>query len=169
MVAIIILTGLFFLGMAISNSEKKATQRKIEKVKAEQARQREELNRQKTEAREWTRKQIELEREQIRQARELEKHEAWLKKHDEEIAKLTFKISQAESDIGHWKEQIGNLYALLDVAQNELEQSIVGGRNQTKYQKQIITLNNQIHSAESRLAKAKFEKATAKRKIEEVA
>ena len=74
-------------------------------------------------------------------------------------------MAQAESDIEHWKEQIGNLYALLDVAQNELEQSIIGGRNQAKYQKQVITLNNQIHSAEARLNKATFERDQAKRKL----
>lgn len=105
--------------------------------------------------------------EQRRQAVELKKHEEWLKRHDEEIAKLTYKVDQAESDIAHWKEQVGNLYALLDAVQVELDQAIVGGKTQLKLQKQVITLNNQIHTAEKRINKATFDRDTAKKKMEE--
>lgn len=106
-------------------------------------------------------------KEQERQAKELKKHEEWLIKHDEEIAKLKFKVGQAESDIAHWKEQVGNLYALLDAVQVELDQAIVGGKTQLKLQKQVITLNNQIHAAENRINKATFDRDTAKKKMEE--
>ena len=162
----------WFASALIRSSEAKKQAKRDARIVAEQKRQREELRQQREDAKEWARQQVEMQREQIRlakeqerQARELEKHEAWLIKHDEEIEKLQFRMSKAESDIEHWKEQIGNLYALLDVAQNELEQCIVGGKNQTKYQKQVITLNNQIHAAEQRLAKAQFDWDCADRKL----
>lgn len=149
----------------IRSADRKAQAKREARIRAEQKRQRDELRQQREDAREWARQQVEIQREQMRQAKELERHEAWLIKHDEEIEKLQFRMSKAESDIEHWKEQIGNLYALLDVAQNELEQCIVGGKNQTKYQKQVITLNNQIHAAEQRLAKAQFDWDCADRKL----
>ena len=159
----------WFLSAVIRSKESKKQAKRMAKIKAEQTRQKEELRQQREEAREWARQQVEMQREQIRLAREVEKHEAWLVKHDAEIEALQFKMSKAESDIEHWKEQIGNLYALMDVAQNELEQSIVGGKNQTKYQKQVISLNNQIHTAEQRLNKAQFDRDCAERKMKEVA
>ena len=75
-------------------------------------------------------------------------------------------MDKAIKDEEHWKEQVGNLYALLDMAQNELQQAIIGGKNQMKYQKQIITLNNQIHAAEARYDKAKQDKTMLKRELE---
>ena len=108
----------------------------------------------------------ELEREAERHAVVLERHETETRKHDEQISKLEFKMQQAEKDIEHWKWQVGNLYALLDIAQNELEEAITGGKNQIKYQKQIITLNNQIRAAEKRMETAQFTIENSRRKME---
>ena len=156
MAAIILFTlSIWVLSAIIRNADQKRQAARIAQVKAEQARQREELKRQREEFK--------------RQARQLDKHEAWLKKHDAEIEALQFKVGKAESDIAHWKEQIGNLYALLDIAQAEMNSALVGGKIQMKYQKQVISLNNQIHTAEQRLNKAQFEKDCAERKLEEVA
>ena len=94
------------------------------------------------------------------------KYEQQLAKHEAEIRKLKHAIAKTNSDIEHWKSQLGNLYALLDVAQDELEQSIVGGKNQSKYQKQVMTYTNQIHAAENKLKDAKFAKEELKRKLE---
>ena len=166
----------WFVSALIRSSEAKKQAKRMAKIKAEQTRQKEEIRQQREEAREWARQQVEMQREQIRlakeqerQAREIEKHEAWLVKHDAEISALQFKVGKAESDIAHWKEQIGNLYALLDIAQAEMESALVGGKIQTKYQKQVISLNNQIHTAEQRLNKAQFDKDCAERKLKEVA
>ena len=110
--------------------------------------------------------QARLEQEQRKQQAEQERQAAILAKHEQRIADLEYRVQQAESDIDHWKQTVGNLYALRDVLMNELEQAIVGGKNQTKYQKQIITLDNQIHSAETRLAKAKYTKAKAEQELQ---
>ena len=156
MAAIILFTlSIWVLSAVIRNADQKRQAARIAQVKAEQARQREELKRQREESK--------------RQARQLDKHEAWLKKHDAEIEALQFKVDKAESDIEHWKEQIGNLYALLDIAQAEMNSALVGGKIQMKYQKQVIALNNQIHAAEQKLNKAQFDKDCAERKMKEVA
>lgn len=83
----------------------------------------------------------------------------------QDIDKLTRQVKQADADIEHWREQTGRLYALLDIAENELNQSIIGGKNQEKYQKQVIAYNNQIHAAETRIAKAEGIKADAQKKL----
>lgn len=164
---IVLLVGILYgISVLVRYDQTKKQNAQIAHIKQVQAAAQEETKRQKAEAAAEYQRVVELEMEQVRQAKELEKHEAWLRKHDEEIAKLQYKLSSAESDIEHWKVQIGNLYALLDVAQNELEQSIVGGKNQAKYQKQVITLGNQIHAAEQRLSKAEFERDNAQRKLE---
>ena len=119
-----------------------------------------------------TQRLIALEREAMRQ-REVERKQAeWNarqeeinRKHDEQIAKLEFRLSTAESDIAHWNEQIAALYAILDMEQLELAGTVNGSKEQMKHQKKIITLNNQIHAAENRLNKAKFEKSFCEDKL----
>lgn len=103
-----------------------------------------------------------LAEEQARQA-------AVLARHEEDIRKLNFTVAQFVEDIDYLKEHIGNLYALRDIAMNELEQAIVGGRNHSKYQKQVISLDKQIHTAEMKLSKAQFNLGEAKHKLEEKA
>ena len=111
------------------------------------------------------REQMRQREEQARQAQELIRHEAWLKKHDKEIAELRFKLEQAESDIEHWKEQIGNLYGLLDLEKAMQAKALPGSKADYQSQKRIITLSNQIHAAESRLAKAKHTKAATEKEL----
>ena len=145
-----------------------ALQREIDRIakleaegNAEQERMRQELLQVQMEQIRAAKEAERIAKEQERQAREQAKQATILLKHEQRIANLEYRMQRAEADIEHWKETVGNLYALRDVAMNELEQAINGGKNQTKYQKQIITLDNQIHSAETRLAKAKYTKAKA--------
>lgn len=153
-------------------AERARRQREIERIQAEQRRMKEEQRRAAREQVEMDRafrrmvaEQERQRREQERQAKEQERQTEILRKHEQRISDLEYRIEQAETDIEHWKQQVGNLYALRDVAMNELEQAIVGGKNQTKYQKQIITLDNQIHTAETRLAKAKHTKKQAEQQL----
>lgn len=146
------------------------------RLRAEWRQQQEELKKAQAGAQAYILRQIELERqtmklatEQARQAEILQRHEEKIRKHDEEIAKLQFRMDQAEMDIVHWKEQIGNLYALMDIVQAELAQATIGGKTQEKWQRKAITLTNQIHAAEAKLAKAEYEKKCSARKLNEVA
>lgn len=139
---------------------------------AEAARIREEWKRQQAAAKEWTRRQIQLEREQMRiakeqerQAKEQARQAEQLAKHEEQIATMNYRISQAEADIKHLTEQIGQYYALLDIAENQQRTAIPGSKADTTAQSKIITLTNKIYKAESRLNKAKFDKAQAEQKL----
>ena len=105
-------------------------------------------------------------REQERLAKEQERQAAQLEKHEEQLAKLEHRLAVAEGDIAHWQEQIGNLYALLDIEQAEQAGAVPGSKSDIQHQKKIITLSNQIHAAENRLAKAKFEKSFCENKLE---
>lgn len=126
------------------------------------------------------RKQMEAQRqrmtitiEQRKQARDIERHEKQLRKHEEQIAQherriadLEYKMAQAEADIAHWNEQANALYALLDVEQERQMRAAPGSKTDIQCQKRIITLNNQIHTAETRLNKAKHVKQMAEAEIE---
>lgn len=105
-------------------------------------------------------------REIAAHAKAIEKHEKMLLKHEEEIKKLKFSVRKAESDIEHLKEKIGDLYALLDIEENELAACANGSGEQAKHQKKVISFKDQIHAAEQKLAKAKFDRNCAIRKLE---
>ena len=152
---------------------KAAFQREVEAAAEKRESERERLDREwrdlqrqrEEEYRERVRLQEQIIREQIRQARELERHEAKLAAHEKRIADLEYRMTQAEEDIAHWKETVGALYALLDLAQAEQAAAVPGSKADARAQKQIITLGNQIHAAETKLSKAKYTKKTAEREL----
>ena len=135
------------------------------RAKAEQQRIRDELKAQKTSAEAEIKRRIALEREQIRLAKEQQRQAEILKKHDEEIAKLTFKVEQATSDIEFITEQLSDLYALLDIAENQQMMAVPGSKADVSAQNKVISLKNRIRTAEKKLDKAKFDKEQAERKI----
>ena len=177
MIAIIILALTIWAISAATKSAKakqmeRNRQAQIARINAENARHkaeimrvREDIRRREAEARAEVNRMAAIEREQMRQRKEQEKQAAMLAKHDEEIEKLKFRMAQAESDIEHFTEQIANLYALLDIEQMAQASAVPGSKEDSKHQRKIITLTNQIHTAESRLEKAKFNKEQAERKI----
>ena len=110
-----------------------------------------------------------LEAEQAKQAEMLKVHKYAISLHDQKIMKIEASIAQARADVEHWKTQLGNLYAMLDIAQDELEQSIIGGTNQSKYQAKVVTLTNKIHMAETRLTKAEIARDNAERQLKDAA
>ena len=99
-----------------------------------------------------------IEKEQERQA-------AVLAKHEEQLARLEFRMGQAESDIKHWKEQLCTLYNLLDIEEAEQAALVPGSKAHTQREKNIMALRGKIHTAESRLSKAKFEHKMCKDKL----
>lgn len=149
---------------------KAETRRQIEAEKARLAWQKRqcEMNRQAQAEREAMKK------EQARQA-------AQLAKHDEMIANLTFRIQNAEHDILHIQKQMDEYMPLLwrlDDEMQELDRQIsiaqqMGKvdavnryqKEKDKVQRKIISLENNIHAAEKKLAKAQFIKAQATAKL----
>ena len=92
-------------------------------------------------------------------------------------AKKAAQIEQAESDVGHYTEQLNTLYKMQrdairtrDKAQEEVDTdnelnrygAVVSFKTMRRHiaerdreEKKLLTINNQIHSAEKQLAKAK--------------
>lgn len=79
---------------------------------------------------------------------------------------LAYKVLQAEKDEEQIVNRLQRLYALLDIAEDEAEQAVIGGKNQQKYYKQILSLENQIAAAEKKLFKVRFDGREAAKKLQ---
>lgn len=114
--------------------------------------------------------QMEKEREAQRKinerlAKEQERQAAQIEKHEEQIRKMQFQAERAAADIEHLNGTLDELYAMLDYLKLEQSGTTPGGKEYVKYQSKIISLENRVHAAETRLAKAKHTKAEAERKL----
>jgi len=137
----------------------------IRKRKAEQKQMAQELAQQKRDAELYVRKQIALEREQMKLAKEQQKQAEQIAKHDKRIADLEFRMGQAESDIQFQNERIAQLDAQRDYLLLQQSGTVPGGKEHTKFQNKIMVLDNQIHAAEARLAKAQHTHDMAEREL----
>ena len=112
---------------------------------------------------EWQKRQdainARLEKEQERQAKEIERHEA-------ELRKARFEIEQNKADVDFLQERTSELYAQIDYYTLLQAGTIPGSKEHSKYQSKIVTLHNQIHTAENKLRRAEWCKAEAERKVE---
>lgn len=133
--------------------------------KAEAQRIREEFKARQLEAKLEVERMVAIEREQIRQAKEIEKHEAWLKKHDEEIAKLTFRISEAERTIAHFTPLYDALKAQYDELTLKIKFYEQRGLLTGGAKKELEKVSNKLYAVETKINKAKFDKEQAERKI----
>lgn len=79
---------------------------------------------------------------------------------------LAYKVLQAEKDEEQIVNRLQRLYALLDIAEDEAEQAVIGGKNQQKYYKQILAFENQIAAAEKKLFKVRFDGREAAKKLQ---
>lgn len=137
----------------------------IRKRKLEQKQMAQELAQQKRDAESYVRRQIALEREQMKLAKEQAKQAEQIAKHDKRIADLEFRMSQAESDIQFQNERIAQLDAQRDYLLLQQSGTVPGGKEHTKLQNKIMVLDNQIHAAEARLAKAQHTRDMAGREL----
>ena len=172
MTIVIIIAAIWGTSALIRAAKEKKRQREIERINAENrqraaeaARMREEMRQQQAEARAWTRRQVELEREQQRQAKEIAKHEEQLAKHEKRIADLEYRATQAEADISFLQDRIASPDAQRDYLLLQQSGTVPGGKEHTKYQTKIISLDNQIHSAEAKLAKAQHTRTMAEKEL----
>ncbi len=101
---------------------------------------------------------IRIEKEQQRQAEQLERHEA-------ELRKARFEIEQNRADIDFLQERTSELYAQIDYYTLLQAGTVPGSKEHSKYQSKIVTLHNQIHTAENKLRRAEWCKAEAERKM----
>ena len=145
------------------NEQRKA--RKIERLKAEQTRLRNEHNA-------MIRRQLAMEREQERARKEEEKlakeqakQAAQLAKHEKRISDLEYKMEQAERDIDFLRDRIAQLDAQRDNYLLLQAGTVPGGKEHSKYQNKIVSIDNQIHAAENKLAKAQHTHEQAAREL----
>ena len=133
---------------------KAETRRQIEAEKARIAWQKRQdaINRQAQAERERLRK------EQERQAKEQERQAA-------EMEKMRHVLAQATADIDFLQERSAELYAQLDYQLLLQAGTVPGSKQFEKYQSKIVTLKNQIHTAENKLSKAQWNRDTAQRKL----
>ena len=86
-------------------------------------------------------------------------------KQAELISRLQFQLEQAMSEIEAGNNRLSQLFALLDIAQANQAAAMPGSREDVRFTKQILTLENQIHTAEKRIAKAQFTMSDAQRRM----
>ena len=182
--SVIIIVGIIWgICKLISAASRKAkadrAERERERIRQEQTRIREEQARarawqreQEQRAREAARRQVEhdkaiaraarereaLRKEQARQAAEIERHNA-------ELERMRHVIAQATADIDFLQDRTADLYAQLDYQLLLQAGTVPGSKQFEKYQSKIVTLKNQIHTAENKLSKAQWNRDTAQRKL----
>lgn len=137
----------------------------IRQRKLEQKQMAQELAQQKRDAELYVKRQIALEREQMKLAKEQQRQAEQIAKHDKRIADLEFRMGQAESDIQFQNERIAQLDAQRDYLLLQQSGTVPGGKEHTKLQNKIMVLDNQIHAAEARLAKAQHTHDMAEREL----
>ena len=103
------------------------------------------------------------ERERLK--REQERQAAVLAKHEEMIARNTQILKQAVADIDFQNERLAELDAQLDYIMLQQAGTVPGSKEHTRYQNKIVSLHNQIHTAESKLSRAQFNREQARRKL----
>ena len=143
----------------------KQTEREQQRIREEQARLRTEVMKQARRQAEQERaiakaaKEREaLRKEQERQAKELAKHE-------DMIARMTEQMRKADADIDFLTTRIADLDYQLDFQLMTQAALLPGSKGFEKCQGKIVTLRNQIHTAESRLANAEYKREQAQRKL----
>ena len=161
---------------------KSAHRRKAERRKAEQmAKAQAEIARIKANAKAETARMVAIEREQMRQAKEQERQAAMLAKHEEQIAKLEFRMKQAEADILTERARLDHYTAKLSALDEELakidsdiefyqrankvddEKKALVVR--AKVEDKIFNFEEKVRACEKRMAKAENTIAEAERKM----
>ena len=124
----------------------------------EQERQRKEQDRQRREQERQAKEQTRLAKEQERQATIPEKHE-------EMLMKLDHRLASAESEIAFNREQIERLFKLQEFEVSARDTCSYGSADWQKHEKKVISLENQIHTIQKRIDKAKADKRYCESKL----
>ena len=110
--------------------------------------------------REYTR-YLEEEREAMVIRREQKNREDALEENALKMKKLKHKFQMADRGLDRYIDRINDLYALLDMVEMEWSACVSGSKEQRKHQKAIVTLKNQIATAEDNYEKAKYNRDIA--------
>lgn len=162
MTGLIIISALLFFSARTLISG--ARQARLERVQREQ---KEELRRQMEEAKKAARERIELAKEQIRLAEEQAKQAEKLEKHEARLTKMEFALEKAEYDISFLTDRILSLTELLDMENAARREAKPGSKQEQASVKRIMGLQNQLHTANVKLGKARFDKEQAEKFLQD--
>ena len=178
--SIILIIAIIWGASALVRASKEAKrQRELEKQRreaaarsAEMQRMREEWKQRMEESKLETARLIALEREQMRQAREQEKlakeqekQAAQLAKHEKRLADLEERMAVAEGEIEFQAQQIERLREHIEHAETERDACVYGSSRYYQWDKKCLALEKQIHTAESKMAKAQYIKTSAAKEL----
>ena len=177
--ALIIAALIFCACKLISAIHRRADQRRMERIEAEQKAQRDRDRMYNQYLREQARRAAErdkaiaraarereaLRKEQERIRKEQERHAAQLAKHEEQICKMQCQLNTATANIDYLQSHIAELDAQLDYCLLQQAGAVPGSKTFEKYQNKIVSLHSKIHAAENNLIKAQYQQAQAQRKL----
>lgn len=133
-----------------------------ERLRKQAEREREELRKeQERQAREQERQA----REQERQAKEQARQAAQLERHEEMLMKLDHRLASAESEIAFNREQIERIFKLQEFELSARDACSYGSADWQKHEKKVISFENQIHTIQKRIDKAKADKRYCESKL----
>ena len=104
-------------------------------------------------------------REQERQAKEQERQAATLARHEEQLMKLDHRLASAESEIAFNREQIERMFKLQEFEVSARDACSYGSADWQKHERKVISLENQIHTLQKRIDKAKADKRYCESKL----
>ena len=162
-----------------ANRKEQARERQEEQRQAEAARMRNEWRNVQAEAKvaimkqeaiwkEQERQRKEQERqakEQVRLAKEQERQAAQLERHEEMLMKLDHRLASAESEIAFNREQIERMFKLQEFEISARDACSYGSADWQKHEKKVISFENQIHTIQKRIDKAKADKRYCESKL----
>ena len=102
----------------------------------------------------------------MRQAKEQEKQAAQLAKHEKRLADLEERMAVAEGEIEFQAQQIERLREHIEHAETERDACVYGSSRYYQWDKKCLALEKQIHTAESKMAKAQYIKTSAQKEME---
>ena len=142
-----------------------AMKRAEDQRRADAARLRAEWKERERQAREEYLRVRRLEREQERLKEEQERQAVQLEKHEKRITALETKSAEAERKMRDARERANDLYGLLDYELDAQAAHTPGSKQHIASQRRIVSLNNQIRTAEERYEKAKSAKESAEAEL----
>lgn len=120
----------------------------------------------------WVQRQIALEREQMRiakvqreQARQIAEHEARITKNEEEIAKLQFRMDEAERTLAYYQKKLDGIQLKRRELDNKIWWYEKKGLACGGMKKELEKLDDQVFKFEGRVRKAKFDMELASKKL----
>lgn len=155
----------------IARLNAEAKQRQIEA-----ARIREEWKQRQAEAKAEVQRMVALEEAQMRmkiaEAEAWRKQEAWNakqeeinRKHDEQIAKLQFRMSEAERTIAHYTPAYEALKAQYEELTLKIKLYEQRGLLTGNAKQELVKVSDKLYAIETKINKAKFDKEQAERKL----